>query len=132
MGNSGGGTVTYYAACIDERIRIAMPSCSFCTYADSVFRIYHCPDNFLPGILRVADMSDLAALIAPRHLIVVAGETDDIFPIDGVRRAHANAENIYRAFDASDRISLVVGNGGHRFYANQAWAVVRDVLGELS
>jgi cephalosporin-C deacetylase-like acetyl esterase len=31
LGNSGGGTTTYYAACIDKRIRCAVPSCAVCT-----------------------------------------------------------------------------------------------------
>ena len=34
-GNSGGGTMTYYASCYDERIKLALPSCAFCTYKDS-------------------------------------------------------------------------------------------------
>ena len=32
MGNSGGGTSSYFAACIDERIKVSMPSSSFCTF----------------------------------------------------------------------------------------------------
>ena len=38
MGNSGGGATTFYAACLEPRIRVAMPSCSVCTYRDSIFR----------------------------------------------------------------------------------------------
>ena len=68
MGNSGGGTVTFYAACLEERIGLAVPSCMFCTYADSIMRIRHCGDNYLPGMLRVAEIGDLAGLIAPRRL----------------------------------------------------------------
>ncbi len=128
MGNSGGGSITFYAACLDERIWLAMPSCSFCTYVDSLFRIYHCPDNFIPGILKVAEMGDLAGLIAPRKLIVVAGREDDIFPIAGVERAFARAANLYEAAGASDNIRLVIGDGGHRFYAAQGWATVREML----
>ena len=30
MGNSGGGTATYYTACLEERIKLAMPSCAVC------------------------------------------------------------------------------------------------------
>ena len=30
MGNSGGGTATFYASCLDERIYLSMPSCAGC------------------------------------------------------------------------------------------------------
>lgn len=130
MGNSGGGTVTFYSACLDKRIWLAMPSCSVCTYADSIFRIYHCPDNFIPGILKVAEMGDVAGLIAPRKLIIVAGKDDPIFPIDGVNKAFSTACRLFRAAGAPDNIRLIVGDGGHRFYAAPAWAAVREYLAE--
>lgn len=128
MGNSGGGTTTFYAACVDTRIKLALPSCSFCTYADSIFRIYHCTDNFIPGILTVAETGDLAGLIAPRKLLIVAGKDDDIFPIEGVRRAFEMAQRVYVAAGARENIRLIVGEGGHRFYAAPAWPVVREWL----
>ena len=128
MGNSGGGTVTFYAACVDSRIWLAMPSCSFCTYADSIFRIYHCTDNFIPGILSIAEMGDLAGLIAPRPLVIVAGREDPIFPIAGVCGAFETARQIYEAAGAPGNLRLVVGDGGHRFYAERAWPEVAVYL----
>ena len=35
-GNSGGGTMSFYAACFDERIKLSVPSCAFCSYEDSI------------------------------------------------------------------------------------------------
>lgn len=128
MGNSGGGTTTFYAACVDNRIKLAMPSCSFCTYADSIFRIYHCTDNFIPGIMTVADVGDLAGLIAPRKLLIVTGRDDEIFPLEGVKRAFEKAQQVYAAAGAPENIRLVIGEGGHRFYAAPAWPVVREWL----
>lgn len=129
MGNSGGGTVTFYGACVDQRIAVAVPSCSFCTYADSLMRIYHCADNYIPGILKVAEMGELAGLIAPRKLVAVAGQEDEIFPIHGVRKAFAAAQDIYRAAGCPENIKLVVGPGGHRFYAGQSWPLIRRMFG---
>ncbi|MCD6416474.1 MAG: acetylxylan esterase [Planctomycetes bacterium] len=128
MGNSGGGTVTFYAACLERRIRLAVPSCSFCTYADSLMRIQHCGDNYIPGILKVAEMGDLAGLIAPRKLIVVAGQEDELFPIGGVRRAFETAQGIFAAAGCADNIRLLVGRGGHRFYADLAWPVIKEMI----
>lgn len=127
MGNSGGGTITYYAACLEPRIGVAMPSCSVCTYQTSIAVIEHCSDNYLPGALRYFEMGDLTALIAPRHLIVVAGRYDQIFPIDGVEENFENIRNIYAAAGAPDNCRLIVGEAGHQFYPEQAWPVLREM-----
>lgn len=121
MGNSGGGTITYFAACCDPRIKAAMPSCYVCTFRDSIGRIHHCEDNYVPGILKWFEMGDLACLIAPRPLVVVAGKEDEIFPIKGVRSTFRRIRDIYSAAGHKDKCRLVVGNGGHRFYADDAW-----------
>jgi len=131
MGNSGGGTTTFYAACLDPRIRVAMPSCVVCAYKDSIGRIDHCHDNYLPGALQYFEMGDLAGLIAPRPLIVVAGSEDPIFPLRGVKESFDTIERIYAAAGAPKQCRLVVGNGGHRFYPDDAWPVFHELSGWL-
>ena len=129
MGNSGGGTITYFAACLEPRIRIAMPSCYVCTFRDSIGTIDHCECNYIPGILKYFEMGDLAGLIAPRPLIVVAGREDNIFPIKGVEETFATISEIYAAAGAPGNCRLVVGEEGHRFYADLAWLVFRELAG---
>ena len=131
MGNSGGGTITYFAACLEPRITAAMPSCYVCTSKSSSGRIDHCPDNYLPGMLRYAEMGDWAGLIAPRPLVVVAGQEDNIFPIAGVQEAFATIQSIYRACGAEDNCRLVVGPEGHRFYPEQGWPVFGEMFGNV-
>jgi len=129
MGNSGGGTITYYSACWEPRLAAAMPSCSVCTYAASIGRIDHCADNYLPGALQHFEMADLAGLIAPRPLIVVAGKDDGIFPLPGVQQAFATIKQVYQAMGAINRCALVIGEGGHRFYPDQAWPAFKRITG---
>jgi dienelactone hydrolase len=129
MGNSGGGTATFYTSCLEPRITAVMPSCSVCTYLDSIARIWHCPDNHLPGALQYFEMGDLAGLLAPRPLVIVAGDEDDIFPLHGVQEAFATISAIYEAAGVPDRCRLVVGRGGHRFYPEEAWPVFAEVSG---
>ena len=128
MGNSGGGTVTYYAACMDERITLAMPSCSVCAYRDSIATIRHCVCNFIPKIAEYFDMGDLAGLIAPRKLVVVHGINDEIFPKEGVFEAYETIKKMYEAAGAPDNCRLVTGPAGHRFYADAAWATVKEMI----
>ena len=121
MGNSGGGTVSLFSAAMLPRLRYAMPSCYFCTFEDSVMSIYHCMDNYFPGLLKYAEMPDVMGLFAPKPTVLVAGKNDDIFPVAGVRKAFRRLKKIYKAADAEDRCHLVIGAEGHRFYADLAW-----------
>ena len=128
MGNSGGGTVTIYASALLDRIAFAMPSCSFCTYRDSIMNIYHCADNYIPGLLKYAESADIAGLHAPKPLVLVAGREDHIFPIDAVEKAFADLKKIYCAAGAEDKCKLVIGEDGHRFYADDAWPVMLELI----
>ncbi len=125
MGNSGGGTATFYAACIENRIKYAMPSCAFCTYKDSIIDIRHCACNYIPNIALDFDMGDLAGLIAPRRLIVVNGDKDEIFPKSGVEEAYATAEKLIKI--GGGKSALVTGNGPHRFFADLGWSAVHKM-----
>jgi len=120
MGNSGGGTVSWYATAMEPRIDAAMPSCSVCSYDGSIAPIHHCECNYVPGIRRWFDMGDLAGLIAPRPLLLVTGAQDRIFPIDAVRGTFRLVQSYYGAAGAADNCALHVGAEGHKFYM-AAW-----------
>ncbi|MFI4912675.1 MAG: BNR-4 repeat-containing protein [Sedimentisphaeraceae bacterium JB056] len=127
MGNSTGGTVSFYSAAVDKRIKLAVVSCSFCTFEKSWLKYPHCSCGYIPGLLKYADMPDIAGLIAPRSLLVVAGNQDNIADIDGVTEAVDYASNIYGKFDAADKIDLIEGDGGHQFYPELAWPVINRI-----
>ena len=126
-GNSGGGTATYYLACLDQRITVAAPSCSVCSFEDSIAAMPHCMCNHVPSIRKYFEMGDLAGLIAPRKLIIAAGEKDEIFPIEGTRASFEKIKRIYEIAGASDSCALLVGDGGHLNYADLLWAKIRKV-----
>lgn len=128
MGNSGGGLTTIFAAALLPRVAFAMPSCSFCTYRDSIMSITHCTDNYVPHLFQWAESADVLGLFAPRPVVAVAGRIDRIFPINGVKRAFADLQKIYRAAGAADRCRLVIGDEGHRFYAQPAWKAMLELL----
>jgi len=121
MGNSGGGTISLFSAALLPRIAFAMPSCYFCTFHDSIMSIYHCADNYVPNLYLWAEMPDVMGLFAPKPVVIVAGKTDPIFPVAGVRKAFKHLRRIYAAAGAEDQCKLVIGPEGHRFYADLAW-----------
>lgn len=131
MGNSGGGTTSFYAACYDERIFMTVPSCAVCTYEDSIMARHHCGCNYIPGIRRYFNMGDVGCLIAPRPLIVVCGVEDELFPLSGVEKSYAIIEAAYHAAGKDENCNLVKGKGGHQFYPEDVWPVVNKVIREM-
>lgn len=127
IGNSGGGTATYYAACFDDRISIAVPSCAVCSYKESIGSIFHCPCNYIPGVMKWMDMGELAALIAPRRLAIFAGKKDQIFLIQGVRQVYDTVRRIYEKEDAKENCALYETDEGHWFCHEQIWPVVDEL-----
>ncbi len=115
MGISGGGTITLYAAALDERIRAVLLSGSFCTYRDSIYSVSHCIDNYVPGILNWFEMADVAALIAPRYLFVESGTRDPIFPEAGVRAALKGVASAYAAWGVPGHLDHAFFEAGHQF-----------------
>ncbi len=124
-GNSGGGTVTLFASACDTRITISMPSSYFCTFAGSIGTIAHCDCNYIPGILELGEMGDVAGLIAPRAFCAIHGEKDPIFPITETRKSFKHLQEIYAAAGAPDNCKLYVGPEGHRYYKAGAWPFVK-------
>ena len=121
LGHSGGGTASLYAAALEPRIQAVISSCALCSFSKSISVIKHCVCNHIPGILNWFEMGDLAGLIAPKPLVAVAGIKDEIFPIEGIKEAYATVEKWYKLSGAPDACRLVVGDGGHRFFPEQAW-----------
>lgn len=129
-GNSGGGTVSLFSSACEERITVAVPSCYFCTFVGSIGTINHCDCNYVPGMLRLGEMYDVAGLIAPRPFCAIAGEGDEIFPIRHVREAFARVKQVYQAAGVPERCELFVGDGGHRYYKAGSWPFVRKWFAE--
>ncbi len=131
LGNSGGGTTTIYAAAVDERIKIAVPSCAVCRYGDSIAAMAHCTCNYVPNIAKFFDMGELCQLVVPRSLIVVNGAEDNIFPIAGAKACVEVANIAYEKNGASDRLHHVIGEKGHRFYADDTWPILHREIAKL-
>jgi dienelactone hydrolase len=121
IGLSGGGTTTLYAAAVDPRITAAVVSGAFSSFRSSIMSTIHCDCNYLPGILQYAEMADLAALIAPRSLLIEAGTQDPIFPVDEVRIASEQVARVYTLLGVPDHFDKDIFEGGHRFSGNKTF-----------
>ena len=130
-GNSGGGTASFYAACYDERIKLSVPSCAFCSYQASILDMFHCSCNYIPNAYKYFEMQDLSALIAPRPIAVIAGVEDPIFPIDGVKEAYGTLTEIYRAAGAADRHRLEITPKAHWWCEDIVWKTIHEETEKL-
>ena len=128
MGNSGGGMVTIFAAACDQRIGIAVPSCSFAPTTSESGYIFHCDCNMVPGLMELGGLPSVAGLIAPRHLLAVNGRKDTLFSQEAVERAATTVQEIYRAAGCPERFEHRWGAEGHRFYKDLMWPFVLEAL----
>ncbi|MCQ2787104.1 MAG: alpha/beta hydrolase family protein, partial [Bacilli bacterium] len=123
-GCSCGGTLSFYAACYDKRIKMSAPDCAFCPYLESILAMYHCVCNYIPHSYEYFDMPDLAALIAPRKLLIMAGVKDPIFPLNGVRRGYNIVKKIYKKAEVPNNVKLVETPTNHNWDINTTWPAI--------
>jgi dienelactone hydrolase len=129
LGCSGGGTCTLFSAALDSRIRAALVSSYLNTFRESIMRVSHCIDNYVPGILNWAEMYDVGGLIAPRPLFAESGLRDPIFPTAAARESFARIQKVYAVFGAEDQVGLEVFDGPHSFYGKQGLPFLARHLG---
>lgn len=113
MGISGGGLTALYASVIDDRFKKIVISGYVNTFRDSILSRWHCPDNYIPGILGIGEIYDFASSLAPRELLIESGRKDKLFPIEASLEAHKEIKRIYSLADASDKLIIDVFNGKH-------------------
>jgi dienelactone hydrolase len=128
IGISGGGLNALYLSALDTRVRATVVSGFLNTFRDSILGVPHCIDNFVPGLLLDAEMSDIAGLVAPRPLWCENGSADSIFPAKAFRRALRDVRQIYRAFDAATLCGGEVFEGEHSFHGVGAWRFLKKHL----
>lgn len=120
MGISGGGLVSLYSACADERILKTCVCGYINTFGTSVLKMWHCPDNYIPGLLKIGDMYDFASAIAPRKLMMEFGTKDKLFPIDGSRFARDKISSVFSAVGCPENFLGVEFDGKHEVSMSQA------------
>jgi len=131
-GNSGGGVLTVYMAALDQRIMVAVPSCSFTSYTDSSGFLFHCDCCLVPRVqLVLGDFSDIGALIAPRYLLAVHGKQDGLHHYPAVEAAMANVASVYKLMDQRERFDHRWGEQGHMFYPHLMWPFIDQAFVEL-
>ncbi len=106
-----GGMDTWLSAALDDRFCAAAPICSASTFAVHMAEMasYYANADVSPfpfGILNVCDVEHLHAAIAPRPLLVRANLPDQWWPVSGFAQIEALTRQVYRLYDAEDRVDF--------------------------
>lgn len=118
VGFSYGATMTLFLTAWDERVRASVVS----GYLSSWLAAHRVPWNLcgsqvLPGMLGRLEHVDVAALTAPRPMLVETGTDDPLFPVDSARATVADLRRVHRALGADgEAVVHDVFAGDHRWH----------------
>ncbi len=115
-GRSGGGAYSWFVTAMDERIKAAAPVAGITDLENHVVDGAvegHCDCMFFVNTYRW-DYPQLAALAAPRPLLIVNTDDDNLFPLDGVVRLRDKVRRVYDLLGAGEKCGLVITPGGHK------------------
>jgi dienelactone hydrolase len=123
-GRSGGGASSWWLLAADDRPQAIVPVAGIADlYAHvcegAVPRLAkgviagHCDCMFMVNTYRW-DFATVAALAAPRPLLLGNSDADDIFPVAGYRRIAEKVRKVYALYDAEEKFQLLETKGPHR------------------
>ncbi len=114
-GRSGGGAYSWWIAALDDRIQCAVPVAGITSLrthvADGCIE-GHCDCMYMLNFQRW-DFAMVAALVAPRPLLISNTDKDSIFPLEGVVEVHRQTRHIYRLYNADKQLGLQITEGPH-------------------
>jgi len=125
IGLSGGGLEILSLAALDERVACSVISGYFYGVDDSLLHLSNnCDCNYIPHMWENADMGDVAALIAPRPLLIETARQDGLNGprgIDNVLEQYAITEKAYKLLGATDHLAHDMFDGGHVWHGTVAF-----------
>jgi len=114
-GRSGGGSYTWTVAALDDRVKVAAPVAGMTDLRNQVVDGAiegHCDCMFFPNTYRW-DFPQVAALLAPRPLLIGNSDKDTLFPLDGVVRLYTQTRRIYQLYGKTNQLGLLITEGPH-------------------
>ena len=132
-GISGGGAATFWIAAADVRVKCAVAVSGMAdleSYVGNRVINGHCDCMFLHNAYQWP-WTRIAALVAPRPLLFVNSDKDDIFPMDADERLIARLERLYSLYGAGDDVDALVSVGGHAYRKDIRQAAYRFINAHL-
>lgn len=129
MGFSGGGLLSFFHSCLDERVKATVVGGYFSGFEENILVISHCICNHIPNLLTLADHDDLAGLILPRPVFFETGEVDRIFQVEIFRKSIAKIEEICRVMELDPQtVGYDVTPLGHQISGKKSFSFLKTTL----
>jgi hypothetical protein len=126
-GHSGGGAYSWTITALDDRIKAAAPLAGMADdqshMLDGVIDS-HCDCNFFINIYHW-DFPQVAALAAPRPLLIGGTDRDPLFHLDSTMRIYEKVRRIYQLYGAPTNLALAIAPGPHMETPELQLAVLR-------
>ena len=122
-GRSGGGAYSWWIAAIDERIKVAVPVAGITSLKNHVVDGCvegHCDCMYMVNTYRW-DYPMVAALVAPRPLLISNTDKDRIFPLDGVVDVYTRTRKIYDSTGPMTNLACISRKVRTRTHKNFAY-----------
>ncbi len=115
-GNSGGGTHTAYLAALDDRIKVAMPSCYITSWKRLLESIgpQDAEQCLPPWIEQGLDHGDFIIAFSPKPYLILSAIRDFV-SINGARETYAEAQHIYSVLGVPGHVSQFEADNGHGY-----------------
>jgi hypothetical protein len=126
-GHSGGGAYSWTVTALDDRIKAAAPLAGM---ADAASHIgdgvidSHCDCNFFQNIYRW-DFPQVAALAAPRPLLLGGTDSDRLFRLESTERIFGKISRVYQLLGATNNLGFALAPGPHDEVPELRLAVMR-------
>jgi dienelactone hydrolase len=125
MGMSMGSTRTWWAAALDERIKVAVSVACLTRYQNLIAHgqvrqhgIYY----YVPNMLKEKiDTESVIGLIAPRPHLTLTGDKDGGSPADGVRIINGFEEDLYKLYGKAENFRGLLYEGVGHEYTPEMW-----------
>jgi dienelactone hydrolase len=124
-GNSGGGTQTSYLFMLDERLKVAAPSCYLHNLnSQTKYSMGDAEQNIFGQLKFGLDHPDYIMSRAPAPAMILAA-TNDFFRIDAVWETFRYLKRYYTTLGYAERINILENNAGHNYNKTQRESAVR-------
>jgi cephalosporin-C deacetylase-like acetyl esterase len=125
-GNSGGGTLTAYLSALDDRIKVAAPSCYVTNWQSLLETIgpQDAEQNLPPWLADGLDQPDFVIAFAPKPFLMLSA-VRDFFPIAGARATFREVKRLYGLLGADERLQMVEADDGHGYTLPRRLAAYR-------
>jgi len=131
MGMSMGATRAWWLMALDDRLKTGVPICCLTRYQNLIEHDWlkaHGIYYYVPGVLNYFDTEAIVALIAPRPVLFLDGDSDHTSPADGIHIIESAVRPVYQLYGEEAQFQSVVYEKQGHLGTREMWNKTVDWL----